>query len=54
MSRKDRPIFEGHVRSGDDRRQTTRRKSDVLMGLMKLVAVALLAALITKIVIMGG
>jgi hypothetical protein len=49
--RNERAVFEGvkeHSRSGVDRRKKSRRKSDMVMTVLKYLAVALLAALLAK------
>jgi hypothetical protein len=49
--RNERAVFEGvkeHSRTGSDRRKKSRRKSDMVMTVLKYLAVALLAALLAK------
>lgn len=48
--RNERGVFEGESRQprGADRRKTPRRKSDLLMTLLKYLSVALVASLLVK------
>lgn len=50
MSRRDRPVFEGHVRSGIDHHHDPHRKHDIVMRLLKIAAFALVLALVIKII----
>ena len=50
MSRRDRPVFEGHARRGIERHHSPHRRHDIVMHLLKVAAFALVLALVIKII----
>ena len=48
--RNQRPLMEEKVRRGSDRRQTVRRKSDIMATLFKYLMIAALTAIVLEVI----